>query len=40
MSKSKKTEDEREERLKIIETNLTDIKNDINELKVLLKNNK
>lgn len=37
MSKSKKTEDEREQRIKNIETSLLDIKEDINELKELLK---
>lgn len=40
MSKSKKTEDEREERIKNIETSLQDIKDDIGDLKDLLKNNK
>ena len=40
MSKSKKSEDEREKRLKNIETSVEDIKNDIGELKDLLKNNK
>ena len=40
MSKSKKSEDEREKRLENIETSMEDIKNDIGELKELLKNNK
>jgi voltage-gated potassium channel len=37
MSKSKKTEDEREERIKNIETSILDIRDDIRDLKDLLK---
>ena len=37
MSKSQKTEDEREERIKNIETSLLDIKEDIMDLKDFLK---
>ena len=40
MSKSKKSEDDREKRLENIEISIGDIKSDIGELKELLKNNK